>query len=171
MHYNERPIFQFSKFKFFDIFLIVLYAIVTIIVSLYLREPNEIDDKVEFVSLYAFATHFLIYTFGYKSLRNMKVLLVWIFFGLIHLLFFYFLKYETELTYSNIKTLNSLRNTIPFLFFFQFLRFVSLKIQHQELVCPSRGRTDLFDGRETNLLDLFLTLLYLGSVIFMYTYK
>jgi hypothetical protein len=166
MYYNERPIFQFSKFRLSDIIIFILYFLITVVVSIYLIAPNAISDKVQLAFRYAFITHFSFYGLCTKSLRNMSVLLVWILFGLVHLCFFYYFKNVLELIHSDLKVLNILRNTIPILLFFQFLRFVSLKIQHQDLVLPNQSDTELNSERKTNFLDYILIIIY--SVIIVY---
>lgn len=89
MYYNERPIFQFSKFRLSDIIIFILYFLITVVVSIYLLAPNAISDKVQFAFIYAFITHLSFYGICLKSLRNMSVMLVWIGFGIIHLCFFF----------------------------------------------------------------------------------
>jgi hypothetical protein len=60
---------------------------------------------------------------------------------------------------------NGLRNTLPLLILFQFLRFCSLKIQGLELVCPGyAGGTDLFDTRKGSIIDFIAFVIYILTI-------
>lgn len=106
-----------------------------------------------------------LYVFGYKALRNMSFFICWIVIALIHFAIYLNIR-DIQTTAFMTKGANTgLRNTILLLVLFQVLRVVSLKIQHQELITPSRGGgLDLYNEREATFLDLLLFFIYLGAV-------
>jgi len=64
-----------------------------------------------------------------------------------------------------------LKNTLILLLLFQLLRFISIKTQGKELVCPARvGRRDTFDNRLSSIIDGLLFLVYFGSTILLVLY-
>jgi hypothetical protein len=61
-----------------------------------------------------------------------------------------------------------LKNTLLLLIIYQVLRFLSLKIQKQEFVCPERGlKTDVLGERKPNLLDITLSFIYFSAVFIL----
>ena len=59
---------------------------------------------------------------------------------------------------------SSLVNTLAMLLIFQFLRFISLKLQHREFVAPAHGGgKDLFENKSLSGADFLIFLIYLGS--------
>ena len=99
--------------------------------------------------------------FLYKSLRNLTVYSFWIVIGIIHLYIYFQLKDSQDLQNFNGPSAIGFRNTIIFLLFFQLLRYISLKIQGRELVCPAKFSTiDMHDRREVTQLDGILFFVY-----------
>jgi hypothetical protein len=163
-----QPIFYFAKLKAFDKWTIGLYLILTFGLSYYFLSTGNIKNKRDIVFGYALITQLGIYGLCYKSLRNLTVFSVWFVIGLFHLYIYYYFRDDSSLDMLRGHSTSRLRNTIPLLFIFQVLRVISLKIQHQELVSPSRGfTTDLFDERKVNWLDFILFFIYYGYAITM----
>jgi len=164
----EKQIFYFERLKKWDKISIISYFILTIIIYYYLIKSDLITQN-EIIFNYMFLTHFFIYFLNYKSLRNLSVYFIWILFSLIHLYTYYQIDilnthYATELPHS-IKTL---KNTILLLFLFQILRFISAKIQNQELVCPTRIDTnDIFDNRKPTIIDWISLFIFFGTDIYL----
>lgn len=81
---------------------------------------------------------------------------------------FFQLKDNPELQNPRGHSATGLRNTIILLLLFQILRIISLKIQKQELVAPTRGSaTDLFDERKITFTDFFLFTIYFVATIIL----
>ena len=154
----------------YDKISILIYLIFTFIFYYYFRNSN-LTSKKEIIFNYMFFSHFYIYVFNYKSLRNLSVYFVWILFSLFHLYIYFQIKNEILLLNNNIKSTYSiytLRNTLILLGLFQVLRFISAKIQYQELVCPGRGinATDLFDNRKPTIIDWICVIIFFGVDIY-----
>jgi hypothetical protein len=161
-----RPIFYFEELKSFDKWTIGLYLLLTFGLLYYFQTTSNIEYRNQIIFGYAFLTQFGLYLFCYKSLRNLTVFLIWIGIGLFHLYIYYNLKDDTSLQMFRGHSSTPLRNTVPLLLLFQVLRFLSAKIQGQELVGPSRGATtDLFDERKVNWLDFVFFAIYAGCTI------
>lgn len=161
-----KPIFHFDKLRPFDKWTIGLYLILTLRLSNYFLSTENVASKRDLIFGYAFLTQLALYGFCYKSLRNTTVFFVWVVIGLFHLYLYNTLKDDTTLQMFRGHSTTPLRNTLPLLVLHQILRVVSLKIQGQELVSPSRGfTTDLFDERKVNWLDFILFFTYCGFAI------
>jgi hypothetical protein len=142
------------------------YLIITFIICLnYYRAETK---QIGLLQLYILGTHLFIYIFEYKSLRNMNVYLVWIFFSLIHLYIYWNVKDDVLLNYGNNHLSGAFRNTIFLLLFFQLLRYLSLKLQRKELVCPSRYSSyDAEDNRRVTFLDHIFLFIYIAFWLFI----
>ncbi len=161
-----KPIFHFDKLKPFDKWTLGLYLILTIGLSYYYKSTEDISNKQNVIFSYGLFTQFALYMFCYKSLRSLTVFFLWVGIGILHLCFYNYLIGDTSLQMFRGHSATPLRNTIPLLILQQGLRVVSLKIQEQELVSPSRGfTTDLFDERKVNWLDFILFFTYCGFAI------
>ncbi|KJF44309.1 hypothetical protein [Draconibacterium sediminis] len=168
----EKQIFYFGKTTKWDRITIFLYLILSIGLTVYYRN-NPLNYKLhrDILFAYAFGTHFFLYLFNYKSLRNLKVYFVWFAFGLIQLFIYFKLK---DIDYlQNVKghASTGLRNTVPLLILFQILRFISAKTQGQELVAPGKGSTtDLFDERRITIIDFIAFAIYMAAMILLFFY-
>lgn len=164
----ERPIFRFKKLKTWDKVTMGLYVLISIILWYYFENGTSNKMKCDVLFCYSFGTQFFLYGLNYKSLRNLLVYIFWIVIGLIHLFFYFQLKDVAMFQRPGGHIATGLRNTIILLLFFQVLRFISLKIQGQELVCPSKySKTDTFDDREVTIIDFILFFVYVGMIIFL----
>jgi hypothetical protein len=155
------PIFYFSKLNLWDKSTIIIYLIISFILFIFFQNVEQ-NNKMEIIVYYPLITQILLYIINYKSLRNLVVYFIWIVISLIHLLIFYILKNEGYLIS------NELRNTFFLLLIYQGLRFLNIKFQKQELICPERGNSkDSFDNRKANIIDYASMILYFGMMIFL----
>lgn len=160
--------FNFKKLNTWDKVTMVLYVLISIILWYYFENVTSNKTKRDVLFWYSFGTQFFLYAFNYKSLRNLLVYIFWIVIGLIHLFFYFQLKDVAMFQMPGGHIATGLRNTIFMLLFFQVLRFISLKTQGQELVCPSKySRTDIFDDREVTQVDFFLFFIYVGMIMIL----
>lgn len=156
----KRPIFYFEKFKSWDIWTIVIYAVISAFVFF----------NKDILSFYTIVTCIFIYLFNYKSLRNLSVYLVWLFFGIVQFCAYLYLKDDDSLIMiQGGSSALGLRNIFILLIVFQILRIASLNIQHQELVAPVRGGAiDVFGERYLNWLDYVLFVIYMGCLFVLF---
>ncbi|MCM0666219.1 hypothetical protein [Flavobacterium tyrosinilyticum] len=127
---------------------------------------NKIHLK-EILFFYGFGTQFFIYGSQYRALRNFNCFLIWTVIGIIHFCIFLSIKDSVELAFVNGHASLGLRSTLITLLLFQFLRYLSLKIQGKELVVPSKNsRTDLLGERKTTVVDIFLFFIFIGVTMF-----
>lgn len=162
----RRAIFYFEKLETFDKWSIGLYLLLTFGLFYYFGTASANENRSLVIFGYAFLTQFCLYIFCYKSLRNLTVFFIWIFIGLFHLYLYNILKDDATLQMFRGHSATPLRNTIPLLILFQIFRFLSAKIQNQELVAPSRwATTNLFNERRVNWLDFAFFFIYAGCVI------
>ena len=111
-------------------------------------------------------TQFFLYFFNYQSLRNLTSFIIWMIFGVYHLILYFLLKNEVGLQMVNGHTATPLRNTVFILLLFQILRIGSLNVQHQEFVALSRGsNVDLFDERRFTIIDVIILFLFIGAIV------
>lgn len=158
------PVFYFARLTRWDKITIAIYSLLTAGLWYYFVNTPEYSHKRVVLYVYAFWTHLMLYGFNYKSLRNLAVYLIWFAFAFLHLFVYFQLRGNPMLQSFDSDAATGLRNTIVLLLLFQVLRYVSIRIQGQELVCPSRSGTDLFDGRKFTFTDFILFAVYIGSV-------
>lgn len=164
----KRSIFNFKKLNTWDKVTMVLYVLISIILWYYFENVTSNKTRREILFGYSFGTQFFLYVLNYKSLRNLLVYIFWIVIGLIHLFFYFQLKDVAMFQMPGRHIATGLRNTIIMLLFFQVLRFMSLKIQGQELVCPSKySKTDIFYDRGVTQVDFILFFIYVGMIIIL----
>jgi hypothetical protein len=100
----------------------------------------------------------------YRALRNMSYYLCWVVIAMVHFILYMNLKDDLSFQKVNGSAIKGLQNTIFLLIIFQILRFANLKIQHQELVAPSKGGVDIFDERNVNFLDYISFIIHIGAL-------
>jgi len=160
---DNFPFFRSYKLSPWNIVTMSLYSILSV-GMLYYYAYAEFPDKNHIVS-YTIGTHLFLYVFYIKPLRNFKEYLYWLTVAIIHFCFFLYLKDLPGFKMGNGNSVgNLLRNTLILLLLFQALRYLSLKIQGQELDCPSRSPKDktTFDGRKPTLIDYLCLVIYLS---------
>ena len=163
-----RTIFYFDKLKSWDRVTIILYLLLSIALWYYFDNTTNSRSQRSLIFYYALGTQFCLYFFNYKSLRNLTVYIFWTLIGILHLLIYFQLKDNLLLENERGHAAAALRNTLVLLLLFQVLRFISVKTQQKELVCPSRvNKTDLFDERQVTFIDFVLFVIYLGTAIIL----
>lgn len=116
------------------------------------------------VIFYAMLTQLFSYIFLYVSLRNFQVYLIWLLFGIIHFILYLYLEGDAELQMVRGYPSRLLVNTIPLLLLFQFLRYLSMKVQRREFVVPAKGGgPDLIENKKVSGADYFIMLIYIGT--------
>lgn len=162
----NQPIYYFAGLKAFDKWSIGLYLLLTLILVYFFETTHDNGLRNSIVFGYAFLTQFGLYVFCYRSLRNLTVFLIWLFIGLFHLYLYFILKGDQTLQLFRGHSATPLKNTVWLLILFQVLRFLSAKLQGQELVAPSKGgTTDLFDERRVNWLDFTFFFIYAVCIV------
>ena len=161
----EQPIFYFKTLTTKNIISLASYLVVSIAIYYYIS-PLTLEDKQSYIFGYAILTQLFLYMFGYKALRNMSYFVCWVVIALIHLFIYLNIKDSLTTTFMTKGANTGLRNTIFLLILFQILRVISLNVQHQELVVPSKGgKMDLYEERKFNFLDFLFFLVYVAGVV------
>lgn len=157
--------FNRDALRTYDKWSIRIYIIISLIVGLVLIFGSS-ETKCGTIVVYCIGTHLFLYFFNYKSLRNLKVFGFWFLTGLVHLCLYFLLRDDPGLMLAEVHASIAFRKTIVLLLLFQVLRFVSLQVQHKELVCPSKGsRTDALDNRRVTYIDFFCFVIYVLAVV------
>lgn len=163
-----RPIFYFEKLKPYDKWSIGIYLSLTLVLFYFFLYSENNQTKHEIIFGYTLSTQLLIYPFCHKSLRNLKVYFIWLLIGIMHLYLYFLLKDDPTLIMPRGHATFQLKNTLLLLIIYQVLRFLSLKIQKQEFVCPERGlKTDVLGERKPNWLDITLSFIYFSAVFIL----
>ena len=162
-----QPIFYFDKLKTWDKVTLALYLLLSIGLWYYFHSATNHKTQREILFGYALGTHFYIYIFNYRSLRNLTVYILWTLLGISHLYIYFLLKENPLLQNAHGHSATGLRNTIILLLLFQILRFVSIRTQGLELVCPSNSGTDLFEERRVTFIDFILFVIYIGTLVIL----
>jgi hypothetical protein len=165
-----KQLFYFGKFTSWDKITIISYLVLTAILMYFFLEINNHNSNRVLLLGYTLGTQLFLYLLNYASLRNFSVYLTWFIFSAGHLYLYYQLKDKLSLLNVRGHSAIGFRNTIILLVLFQFLRFISIWVQKQELVVPVKGGgTDIFDGREITIIDYILFIIYLGLAIYLNT--
>ncbi|PSR52512.1 hypothetical protein AHMF7605_02720 [Adhaeribacter arboris] len=161
----ERTIFYFKELRTWDIVTILLYSFISLGLYFFYTSTESVVQKKDILFWYPLGTQVFFYFLNYKSLRNLTVYFIWFFFSLIH--FYIYLQLITIPLLEGVKVHAAigLRNTALLLILFQILRFISTKVQGKELVCPSRGGTDILEERNVTLVDFALFVIYLFFLV------
>jgi len=100
----------------------------------------------------------------YTSIRNFKAYLLWLCFGVMHLILYFCFRGNPAIKMYRGNPTAGLLNTIVLLLLFQFLRYLSLKFQNREFVAPARGGgPDLFENKKVTFADFVIFVIYMGS--------
>ncbi len=157
----NKPIFYFDKPGKWDLITILLYLGLTAFIFL-----TRISTNMGWVFAYSIGKQFFIY-FNYKSLRKFNIWLIWFLFSLMHLYIYREFVNLPELQMPRGPAANGLQFTWLLLVLFQFLRFISAKIQNQELVAPSQTGRDIWDNRKITDVDGMLFFIYLVTMLLL----
>lgn len=163
-----QPIFYFEKLNRWDKVIIISYVALTGILAYFFLNVNSDSSNRSLLSAYTLGTQLFLYFIYYGSLRNLSVYFVWLLLSIGHLYLYYQLKDEASLLNLRGHAATGLRNTVILLLLFQLLRFISIKIQGQELVSPAKGgKRDFFDERNLTVIDYILFAVYFAATIFL----
>ena len=127
----------------------IVYLILTLIISKITVFFSDVEIQKTVVLMYSIMTPFLIYTINYKSLRNIKMFIIWIGIGVIHIFLFRHLSENPDLMFKIGHAANGLRFTIYFVILFEIIIIIHLKLLKYELVSlggPGITR-DLWENR------------------------
>lgn len=142
------------------------YVLLSIEFCFFLRLAKN-ETQNHYLYLYAFFTQLFIYGFFYKAMRNLKVYIFCLVIGILHICLYYLLKENASLISFHNNTIVTLRNTIILLIIFQLLRFISLRTQKQELVCPGKNNKAVFNERNNTRIDLILFTIYIAATFLL----
>jgi len=163
-------LFNRDALRTYDKWSIRVYCIISLLFGLILVFGSDEAKKLDIV-YYTIGTQFFLYFFNYKSLRNLKVFGFWALMSILHLGLYFILRDDPLLMLAQVHAAIGLRNTIILLMLFQLLRFVSLAVQNEELVCPSKGsNADLLDNREATFIDGICLVIYITALIVLLQY-
>lgn len=161
----ENKFIRCYKLSKWNVITVCFYLLLSFFLWSYGVE-NKIYQK-EILFYYGFGTQFFIYSFQYRALRNFNYFLIWMGIAIIHFCIFLSIKDSPELALENGHASLGLRSTIISLLLFQFLRYVSLKIQKKELVAPAKqSKTDLLDERKITIVDIICFITFMVVTIF-----
>lgn len=159
-HSQRKPFFYSEQFSLFDKWSTGIYLLLTVVVVMS-YDRIQVSYAHMMILTYALMLQMFAYFFLYGNLRNFKCYLVWFGFSIIHLAMYFVMRDDRRLQSESGNPAALLRNTLILLLFFQLLRYISLKVQHLELVMPSKvGNIDDFDHRKITLTDRILFLAY-----------
>ncbi len=166
-------IFNNDRLIGYDKISIGVYLILTVLVSNAGMFINNIEIQKSTIMGYSFMTPFLLYTFSYKSLRNIKMLIVWIGFSVFHLILYKSLITNQELLMVRGHAADGLQYTIYFVILYEILRIGHLKLFGYELVSLAAygARTDLWDNRVIRWPDTLCFFIYFPIWILSATLK
>ena len=161
----ENKLIRCYKLSKWNIITVCFYVLLSFFLWSYYFE-NKTDQK-QILFYYGFGTQFFIYGCQYRALRNFNYFLIWTVIAIIHFCIYLTIKDFSELAFVNGHAALGLRSTIITLLLFQFLRFISLKIQNKELAVPSRnGKTDLLDERKITIVDIICFMVFIFIIGF-----
>ena len=163
----QKPLFYVDKVKAWEIIILIFYVLLSVEAYFFLRLANN-ETQNHCLYFYAFFTQLFLYGGFYKAMRNLKVYILFLIIGILHLFLYYLLKENAALIGLDNTKVIPLRNTVILLFLFQFLRYISLRTQKQELVSIRRyGKRDIFNERETTRIDSILYIIYITSTFLL----
>ncbi len=148
-----------------ELIFFILYSIISFALFLVVYYFSDKELLKLLLFFYSYGTVLFLYVFGYKSLRKIYFTQIFILIGFIHIVFFLLIKDNVDLCFKKGHSGNGLIYTIIAVLLIQILRYLSLKFQQRELVCPDRSGIDMFDNRKTNFFDFIFFLLYLLSFV------
>lgn len=165
----SHPFFRTSPLDRWDKSTIAVYTVLTICVCylLYIHPPYDIKTLISF---YGFATPLFLYLFNYRSLRNLYVFMFWCGVCILHLYLYFQFKDDDLFNYGRSTALLPLRNTLILLVLFQLLRWLSRTITGLELVGLSKSRTDVWNERKPNTIDVLCFIAFFAVTLFLDTF-
>ena len=160
---NPKPFVYYDTLKPWESVCMLLYAIVTVGVTLTLVFAKPEAKQVTII-MYIVLSQLGMYFGLYTSLRNFTAYIFWFGFGLVHLILFLCFRGNPAIEMYRGNPTVGLLNTTVLLLLFQVLRYLSLKIQHREFVAPAKGGgPDLFENKKVTFADFVIFVIYMGS--------
>jgi hypothetical protein len=161
----KKPFFSSDQLSSREIFTLLAYVMISCFVWYYMNYTAKYDSHIGLFFSYALGTQFFIYLYQYKALRKWHGFLFWLAVGLVHFYIFIQVRSEETLQNPNGHASNLFRNTLFLLLLIQAFRYLSLRWQGKELVCPTKGKTDIFMERSTTFMDANFFLVYLITTL------
>jgi hypothetical protein len=149
-------IIKWDNLEKWDYLSIGIYLLLTF----FILNPELINYSITLTSIYCFGTIIFLYFINYKSLRKIKVFIVWTIISLFHLYIYNKLGENPNLQMFRGSSLEYLKTTWIALILFQIFRIISLLIFKIELVGPSKSDIDIWDCRQVKWSDKFFFVLY-----------
>lgn len=157
-------IIKWDNLEKWDYLSIGIYLLLTF----FILNPELINYSITLTSIYSFGTIIFLYFINYKSLRKIKVFIVWTIISLFHLYIYNKLGENPNLQMFRGSSLEYLKITWIALILFQIFRIISLLVFKIELVCPSKSDIDLWDNREVKWNDkLFFGIYFFIMIIIL----
>lgn len=145
---EPKPFVYFDQLSVWDKFFIGVYSAITLFV---VWSFENAPGNGGLLFMYGTCTHSFICFFLYIRLRNFRYYLIWLFFGLLHVVFFFMF------WFVNGFLMPSLLLTVFLLGLYQLMRFWSLETQRREFVYPARnGKTGWFENKKVTPLDYLI---------------
>ena len=158
---TRKPFIYYEALKQWEIITIVIYALITLVIALS-SFVFDIETRQNSVIGYAIVTQLSFLFFLYVSLRNFAFYLMCLGFGFMHFILFLCFKGSPELQMEGNPS-GLLANTLPLLFLFQILRYLSVKKQQREFVSPAKGSEgDLIENKKPTVADYIISIIYMG---------
>ena len=159
----QKSFIYFENLKQIDKILIGLYSIFSFLV-LVICSFAQLELKKNLLIIYIALSQLGLYFFLYVSLRNFKSYLIWLAFGIAHLLLFFILRKNAQFEMPSGNAASGLGNTTILLLLFQLFRYFSLQTQKREFVAPVKGGgKDLIENVKISSIDFVICLLYMLS--------
>ena len=159
----QKPFIYYETLKQWEIITVVIYALITVVIvcSPFILSIKAMQNSI---IAYSVSLQLFAYFFLYVSLRNFTIYLIWLCFGIVHFVLFFWFKGDSGLNEGMANPSVTLVNTLPLLLLFQLLRFVSIKMQRREFVSPAKGGgRDLLENKTVTDIDFLIFIIYLGS--------
>ena len=119
---------------------------------------NFLKDNVDtFALALGLLIPFSLLFLGYVQLRNIKIYIAWLLFGIGMLLFYFYFKNFPQLQMKRGSALNSFKSLLAFLILFQLGRLLLFKVTGREYITPSiGGRSDIIEDKKPQLPDFIM---------------
>ncbi len=163
--------FNTDKLTKYDKVSTIVYLILTLIISKITLIFSDVEIQKETIVIYGLLTHFSIYLINYKSLRNLKMFIIWTGIGLIHIFLFKYLSNNPVLMGNKRHAAFGLQFTIYFVILFEIIRIIHLKLFKYELVSlVGAGRSrDLWENRRIKTPDIICFFSYFIIWVIFFT--
>ncbi len=157
-----------TRFSLYDVISIIVYILLIVFIAYKGVYKSSSESTGKWLIAYSFGTPLFLYIVNYKSLRNIRIYLIWITISIFHLVLYNKLQGFESLSTHGGHSANGLQYTIVYLILWQLLRVIYYKITKMELVAPMRGSYyDYFDCRKLSILDYTAFIIYMGVFIFL----